>query len=190
MCNSCGKICKNAVGLKIHQTKMGCEPRANLLQRAEILSGQTEEIHSQEEHHRAENVNASGTAAASNIPVDVPTRQKVKWPRMNDTSAWKAFEDTTDEVLETTLAGTINRKIESFTTILYTVGRETFGTEETKAKSQGIPSTNRREAQIRNIRRDLKAVKKQWKQCAEHEKEGIKAISDDLRKQLQSLRTA
>ena len=42
---------------------MGCEPRANLLQRAEILSGQTEEIQSQEEHHRAENVNASGKAA-------------------------------------------------------------------------------------------------------------------------------
>ena len=70
---------------------------------------------------------------------------------MNDTSAWKVFEDTTDEGLETTLAYAINRKIESFTTILYTIGRETFGTEEIKTRSQGIPSTNRREAQIRNI---------------------------------------
>ena len=77
---------------------MGCKPRANLLQRAEILSGQTEEIHSQEEHHRAENVTVSGTAAAGNIPVDVPTRQTVKWQRMNDDSAWKVFEETTDSV--------------------------------------------------------------------------------------------
>ena len=67
---------------------MGCEPRANLLQRAEILFAQTEEIYSQEKQDRAENVNASRTAAAGNIPVDVPTGQNVKWPRMNDDSAW------------------------------------------------------------------------------------------------------
>ena len=41
-----------------------------------------------------------------------------------------------------------------------------------------------------NIRRELKSVRKQWKECAEHEKEGLKAIRDDLRKQLHSLRTA
>ena len=40
------------------------------------------------------------------------------------------------------------------------------------------------------IRRDLKAVRKQWKQCAEHEKEHIKAIRDDVIKQLEILRTA
>ena len=122
-CNSCGKICKNAVGLKIHQTLMGCEPRAT--RRDSLLSDRGDSQPGK--HHRSENVNASGTAAASNI--HVPTRQKVQWSRMNDTSAWKAFEDTTDEILQTTLAGTINRTIELFTTILYTAGKETFGTE-------------------------------------------------------------
>ena len=84
----------------------------------------------------------------------------------------------------------MSRKVESFNTIVYTAGRETFGTEEIKVKAQGAPSINRREAQICNIRRELKSVRKQWKECAEHEKEGLKAIRDDLRKQLHSLRTA
>ena len=77
---------------------------------------------------------------------------------MNDQNAWKAFEETADNVLETTLAGTISRKVESFTTIIYTVGRETFGTEEVKVKQQGVPSTNRREVQIRNVRWDLRSI--------------------------------
>ena len=69
-------------------------------------------------------------------------------------------------------------------------GRETFGTEEVKVKQQVAPSTNRRKVQIRNVRRDLRSIKKQWKKGDEHEKEGLKAIRDDLRKQLQSLRAA
>ena len=59
-----------------------------------------------------------------------------------------------------------------------------------KVKQQGVPSTNRREVQIRNVRQDLRSIKKQWKKGDEHEKEGLKAIRDDLRKQLQSLRAA
>ena len=46
----------------------------------------------------------------------------------------KAFVKTADNVIETTLAGTISQKVESFTTIIYTVGRETFGTEGVKVK--------------------------------------------------------
>ena len=83
-CNSCGKICKNAIDLKIHQTEMGREQSANLLQRAEILSCKTEMIHSQEEYHRVDDVNATGTAEEVNIPIDVSTSHTIKWPRMND----------------------------------------------------------------------------------------------------------
>ena len=42
---------------------------------------------------------------------------------MNDYSAWIAIEETTDNVLETAIAGTIGRKVESITTIVYMVGR-------------------------------------------------------------------
>ena len=64
---------------------------------------------------------------------------------MNDHQALKAFKKTTDNVLETTLAGTISQKGKSFTALINMVGRETFGTEEVKVKHQGVPSTNRRE---------------------------------------------
>ena len=68
---------------------------------------------------------------------------------MNEYNAWKTLKETADNVLETTLKDTISRKVEYFTTIIYTVGRETFGTEEVKVKQQVEPSTNRRKVQIR-----------------------------------------
>ncbi len=151
--------------------------------------GETEEMHSQEEHHRAENLNETCTAEEDNIPKEVPTKERVKWPPMNDDNAWKAFEETTDKVLETTLAGSIGRKAESQSTIIHTIGRETFGIE-TKVKAQRIASVSRRETEIRSIRRELKAVKNQWKKCDDHEKEGIEAIRYDLRQRLQTLRRA
>ena len=54
---------------------MGTNQRANLLQRAEVIFDKTEEDHSQEEHHSAENVNAKRTLEEINIPSDVATRQ-------------------------------------------------------------------------------------------------------------------
>ena len=66
---------------------MECEPRANLLQGAEILPDKTEEINSQEEHRSTENVNTTGTVEEINIPFDVPTRQHVKWSQINDNNS-------------------------------------------------------------------------------------------------------
>ena len=43
--------------------------------------------------------------------MDVPTRHRVKWPQHGDNNARKAFEETAEIVLETTLTGTINRKV-------------------------------------------------------------------------------
>ena len=65
-----------------------------------------------------------------------------------------------DSVLETTFTDKISRKVESFTAIIYAVGRETFGTEEIKVKQQGVPTMNRLEIPIPNVRRDLKSVEK------------------------------
>ena len=55
---SCGKVCKNKVGLKIHRTKMGCAPIQNLYQRARQL-GETEEELDQDEHPSSQSLHAS-----------------------------------------------------------------------------------------------------------------------------------
>ena len=59
----------------------------------------------------------------------------MKWPRKNDDSIWKVFEDKTNNVFKTALTAMIRRKVETFTTIIYSVDRETFGTEEIKVKT-------------------------------------------------------
>ena len=141
--------------------------------------------------HSPENVNATGTAEQINIPLDVPTRQWVKWPQMNDHNAWKAFEEAADNALQTTLAGPISQKVELFTTIINTVGRETFGTEEgTEDKAISYTINKQTLGPNPQCKTGSEVNQKAVEKCGECEKEGLKAICDDLRKQLQSLQTA
>ena len=82
---------------------------------------------------------------------------------MNDNHTLRGFEETAYSELEITLADTISRNVESFTTRKFTVGGHTFGTEEIKIEKQGVPTIYRRDVPIRNVRRDLKLEKTQWK---------------------------
>ena len=58
---SCEKSCKNERGLKIHRTKMGCQPILNLvdLQR-KGQPHETEEEMDQETHHSVQNLRVQG----------------------------------------------------------------------------------------------------------------------------------
>ena len=72
---------------------------------------------------------------------------------MNDNNAQKAFKESVDSVIETTLTGTTSRKVELISTITFTVGRETFSTEEVNVKQH-----------------DSEGNQKAIEKCDEHEK--------------------
>lgn len=89
------------------------------------------------------------------------------------------------------MAGTAERKMDSMTTILLAMARECFGIEE-KAHRSGTPEIrpNRRAREILQLRREIKALNRQYKQASTHEKEGIKELTMELRGQLCRLRKA
>ena len=67
-------------------------------------------------------------------------------------------------MINTTLAGSEDRKIEAMTTILYNVGMDRFGIEEGK-KPRIDGEKNRREREIARMRRDLSQLSKQYKKA-------------------------
>jgi len=136
-------MCKNAKGLKIHQSRMGCRPDREHSQYTDLpdgLSGKTQKNHSQDEHHSAEDLHdgdqeqadespASGMglgSQSSRVEPHSSRLEHVKWRAMNDTQ-WRDFDTYVDMILEQVSTGTVLRKLESMTRLIYAVGKERFG---------------------------------------------------------------
>ena len=81
-------------------------------------------------------------------------------------------------VLETSLKGNVEMKLEALDKIVF-FGKERFGLCQEKCK-KAERKTNRREKEIKGIRRELRQIAKQFSKCAP-EKEGLNHVRDDLR---------
>jgi len=64
------------------------------------------------------------------------------------------FEEEVDLVLETALAGTVNRKLAAMASIMYSMGKDRFGVQE-KRETQAKPVDNRRQRKIAQLRGDI-----------------------------------
>ena len=145
----CGELCKNQRGLKIHQSKSKCGDVRTQTQRTKVPSDETQEITSQDSTHSTGDLSTSESSHdSSSILNEMPSREKdttatpckerVSWPKMSEDRAWKQFDDDVDMVLETTMQGTIERKINTLSTIAYNIGKERFSVEEQR-QSKGSP---------------------------------------------------
>jgi hypothetical protein len=198
----CGKVCKNLKGLRIHQAKTKC----GSVRRQEERSGntgQTEEDHSQDLHHRAEDLPLPEAASTSTErePRDQEAQQvnaepltstrlgKVKWPTSDD-KQWEAFDDDLDKILESMLIGEAERKINTLTTMVYTIGKERFGTMEKGTRSLQPLRENRRQQEIKRIRGELKVLSRKFKSANETEKAGLHQLRDILRDKRNNLMKA
>lgn len=171
----CGKICKNARGLKIHLSRKGCQSDPEQRQCTD-LSGETQEDHSQDEHHSAEDLHESEVEQ-----IDEPTRtehdlgsqgsrtddrlERIKWPAMND-KQWKEFDEDVDGILEQVLLGTVERKLRSMSRLVYAVGKERFGVTPSERKQTTV-TKNRRQIEIEKLRKDLRNLGNQYRQASE-----------------------
>ncbi|XP_052236077.1 uncharacterized protein LOC127847893 [Dreissena polymorpha] len=194
----CGKICKNARGLKIHRSRKGCQPDPEQRQCTD-LSGETQEDHSQEEHHSAEDLHESEVEQ-----VDKPTRpehdlgsqgshtddrlERIKWPAMNE-KQWKEVDEDVDGIVEQVLLGTVERKLRSMCRLIYAVGKERFGVTPSERKQTTV-AKNRRQIEIEKLRKDLRNLGNQYRQASELEKIGLQELRDHTRRRLQDLRKA
>ena len=184
---SCGKVCKNNRGLKIHQGRMKCSQAVQVEQRTVTqITGETERNPSQEANHSAENPKVS--AEMPKTLKSITRKTTVKWPPMSKNKEWEMFEEDVNKILDTALIGSVERKLQTLPTIIHSIGRDRFGIVERKNTPKNKP--NHREERVNQIRKDLRILQNRWKTCQEREKEGIKQLGDELREKLKSKRRA
>jgi len=131
VCAVAGKYVRTRGGLKIHRGKMGCAPILNLIQHAgqpcdhSLHAPDEDEVSSRDDALQQEDGTRRG---------DSETRlRKIKWPTRTNKTAWGQFDDDVDVILNTTLAGGMDRKMDAMTTIMYIVGMDRFGSEIVRA---------------------------------------------------------
>ncbi|VDI43606.1 Hypothetical predicted protein [Mytilus galloprovincialis] len=157
----------------------------------------------QDTNHSARNLSASVTFhdSSQSLNDEEPIAQqrqetshqkeRIAWPKMNSEAQWRNLNDDLGVILETSLQGCVERRIETLTTLVYNIGKERFGVEERKERSNIKHQTpNRREQKIKQLRKELKDLNRRFKKSNEIEKLGIACITDNVREELRRTRRA
>lgn len=113
-----------------------------------------------------------------------PTRERIKWPKMGNNKEWHQLDQDLDNMLEATLAGTAEQKVNTLTTITYNLARERFGIKDKKVNIKSAHQPSRRERQIYCLSEVIKMLTKQFKRAPADEREGIKDLTSQLREHL------
>lgn len=147
--------------------------------------GETQEELSPESPHSAQNLHVP-EAQAPGIPQH---QQRVKWPPASKGSEWQKFDDDVDGILEATMKGAADRKLQTMTTMIISFASERFGSVEKHAATNQY-SKNRRAEKIAQLRQELRLLKRQFRGATEDMKPGLAELRGILRKKLLTLRRA
>jgi len=100
------------------------------------------------------------------------------------------FDNDLDIILQSTLQGRVERKINILTTLVYSLGLERFGTDEKESQPKPAPNPNRREREKKKVREELNSLRKRYKKANEVERKGLAKLREELRSRLKILTTA
>ena len=163
---------------------MKCVDTVSQEQRAGSSPGETEEEQGQDANHSAQ------FPQANDKPVpDIVIRQRIKWPPASSKCEWKQFDEDVCRILQSTPKGDVDRRMQALSTITISYASERFGYVEKGKKNQPY-NKNRRARKIRELRKELKLLKKQYKLASPEESQPLAELRDILRKKLIAIRRA
>jgi len=116
-------------------------------------------------------------------------KPRIKWPKALDRKSWKLLDEELDIILEAAFQGPVNRKLQTLTTIVCSIAKERFGVEEVKVRREP-PKLNRRQLRIENLSRELRQLKRRYRQSSPTERLGLSQLRNTVRTLLKSLRKA
>lgn len=170
---------------EVQEERGRIETRSSLNPRTPEDLGETEEEPGQESPHSAQNLDAQ-EAQAPGVPQH---QRRVKWPPASKGGEWQKFDDDLDGILEATMQGGADRKLQTMATMITNIATERFGAVEKRAAMNQY-TKNRRADKITQLRQELRDLKKQFKNASEEEKPGLAELRCVLRKKLLTLRRA
>ena len=118
--------------------------------------------------------------------MNFPDKVSVKWPKMNDATSWSTLEERVAGQL-TDWYSSVDRKIRSLETILYSEAKELFGVVDQKK----TPFVSRRQKEILSWRGRLNELKVAWKRAgSDDERTGIDFLQDECKEKIRVLKRA
>lgn len=102
-------------------------------------------------------------------------------------SAWQAFDEDTGSIIGTTSGGSVESRLNTFTRLIYTMGKERLGVVESRRVNRNHQTT-RREKEIKDLRKHIRGLNQRFQKAAEVEKIGLGHLTDQLRAKLKDLR--
>lgn len=69
-------------------------------------------------------------------------------PKEEDKAVKSGFDHDVNVIIESTMQGNVERKIETLTNIVYNMGKEMFGSKGNQRSEQKKQTTNRREQRM------------------------------------------
>ena len=199
-------------GLHIHMGKMKCAGRSQK-QTCAAQAGQTSGIQGRVKNHSAIGPNVAEAGEKETRDVDDPQevtpepppsnprtessqkakslnepRRKIKWPKASETVEWKRLDESLSDLLQKALRGTVEAKLNLFGEILYEECSGRYG--KVTGRKAAEKSKGRREKEIDDLVAGRRQLRRRWRKAEESEREGLKALWDDIRRRLANLRRA
>ena len=167
---------------------------------SQISSGETLENPSQESHHSTWSLSAAGSSHGSNLNLseegraknaqpDPNRKERIEWPKMCEELKWRDLDYDLSTIVEITLQGNLERKMESYSTIIYNMCKERFGVRKKEAQKTQ-KTDNRREKQIKTWRKEVKDLTKRFRTAHEEEKAGLADLTSEIREKIRRARRA
>ena len=181
----CGRRFSTQKGMKIHRTKKGCANETlNVRQRSTSVD-KTLGFQSQEIIHSAEETQAE----QSMDDLSQTKRPRIQFPAANQYETWKELDDKLAGALKENLGKSMyDHRLSTFGDLVYEVCKSEFGVKEQKAKQP--VRENRRQVQMKDIRKKKRRIKKQLKTASDHERPGLLEIWDELKSKHSALSKA
>ena len=95
---------------------------------------------------------------------------RVKWPATSDKAAWTQLDEDLSKVLAGEFKAGSLRCLASFGEIVYRYCKERFGVLEQREPHPRTNKESRRQAEIREVRAQLRQLKKAWKAASQQRK--------------------
>ncbi|KAK0146800.1 LINE-1 reverse transcriptase [Merluccius polli] len=111
-----------------------------------------------------------------------------KWPKANEVAVWQQLDKYLCVILERSLRGQVETKLNCIGDILYEECRGRFGV--VPGKQSAGPKRKGREREIEQLVMRRRQLRKQWRKASNEEKEGLKPLWEEAKKTLASLRRA
>ncbi|KAL6455729.1 hypothetical protein MHYP_G00355800 [Metynnis hypsauchen] len=116
-------------------------------------------------------------------------RSKIKWPKSSEPEAWRALDADLIKTLEESLHGGVEAKLNLIGDIIYQTCKDRFG-ELVPRQRTTLGKKTRREKEILQLVQRRRQLHKNWRKATQAEKEGLKALWEEVRKRLAGLRRA